>query len=51
MDPNRLYSYFIELDWLFLIAYSLFIAGVLIFASGLWPSSSKSEESQPVVMG
>jgi hypothetical protein len=37
MDVNHLYSYFIDLDWLFLVAYSILVAGMLIFISELWP--------------
>lgn len=49
MDPNRLYAYFIEMDWLFLIGYSLLTAGgMLIFAGDLWTSASKPEESSQV---
>jgi hypothetical protein len=37
MDANHLYSYFIDMDWLFLVAYSILVAGMLIFISELWP--------------
>jgi hypothetical protein len=50
MDPNRLYSYLMDMDWLFLIGYSLFITGMLVFASDLWPSLSRSDEKAQVPM-
>ena len=46
MDPNRLYSYLMDMDWLFLIAYSLLItgAGMFVFASDLWHAVSRLDE-------
>lgn len=47
MDVNRLYSYFIEMDWLFVIAYSILVAGMLVFASDLWPPLMSDSFSDP----
>lgn len=48
MDANRLYSYLVEMDWLFLIAYSLLVAGagLVVFASDLWPPPSRDDRTQ-----
>ena len=48
MDANRLYSYLIDMDWLFLIAYSLLVAGagLVLFAGDLWPPPSHRDSPQ-----